>query len=278
MLTARRLRDVSAGLVRRPSGGENPEETMAGRRKKRSDGRCCINITVEDADGLNRRVYFYGRAQAEAKGKAEAPASGWRSARPCGTPPVRSATGSTSSGGRSSWPVTGRSRQRVYALTLRHVEPVIGRTPLGQVRPSDITRVLLTMEPGGSAASTRRDAYAAILRRRQKLSATPASFASSWAPGYAVARPSHYRTQQSTEQNVAANRWETTGFVFVTEFGRPADHGTSARDDPVVTESRTAGGWRPPASPHLRHDRPAARGTHRCRKPESRPFIDRHHR
>jgi integrase len=39
---------------------------------------------------------------------------------------------------------------------------VIGRTPLGQVRPSDLTRVLLTMERGGSAASTRRNAYAAM--------------------------------------------------------------------------------------------------------------------
>ena len=45
---------------------------MAGRRTKRSDGRFCLNITVENADGTKRRVYFYGRTQAEAKAKVAA--------------------------------------------------------------------------------------------------------------------------------------------------------------------------------------------------------------
>jgi hypothetical protein len=45
---------------------------MAGRRTKRSDGRFCLNITVENADGTKRRIYFYGRTQAEAKAKAAA--------------------------------------------------------------------------------------------------------------------------------------------------------------------------------------------------------------
>ena len=45
---------------------------MAGRRTKRSDGRFCLNITVENPDGTKRRVYFYGRTQAEAKAKAAA--------------------------------------------------------------------------------------------------------------------------------------------------------------------------------------------------------------
>jgi hypothetical protein len=35
--------------------------TMARRRTKRSDGRFCLNITVENADGTKRRVSFYGR-------------------------------------------------------------------------------------------------------------------------------------------------------------------------------------------------------------------------
>jgi integrase len=43
-----------------------------------------------------------------------------------------------------------------------HVEPVIGHLALGQVKPSDITRVLLQMERLGRAASTRRSAYAAL--------------------------------------------------------------------------------------------------------------------
>src|SRR5215217_4065743 len=46
--------------------------TMAGRRTKRSDGRFCLNITVENADGTKRRLYFYGRTQAEARAKLAA--------------------------------------------------------------------------------------------------------------------------------------------------------------------------------------------------------------
>ena len=45
---------------------------MAGRRTKRSDGRFCLNMTVENADGTRRRVYFYGRTQAEARAKVAA--------------------------------------------------------------------------------------------------------------------------------------------------------------------------------------------------------------
>ena len=45
---------------------------MAGRRTKRSDGRFCLNITVENADGTKRRVYFCCRTPAEAKANAAA--------------------------------------------------------------------------------------------------------------------------------------------------------------------------------------------------------------
>ena len=45
---------------------------MAGRRTKRLDGRFCFDITVENADGTRRRVYFYGCTQAEAKAKVAA--------------------------------------------------------------------------------------------------------------------------------------------------------------------------------------------------------------
>jgi len=31
---------------------------MAGRRTRRSDGRFSLNMTVENADGTKRRVYF----------------------------------------------------------------------------------------------------------------------------------------------------------------------------------------------------------------------------
>ena len=55
------------------------------------------------------------------------------------------------------------STKDLYAgLTKRHIEPLIGHLALGQVKPSDITRVLLHLEKLGRAASTRRNAYAAL--------------------------------------------------------------------------------------------------------------------
>lgn len=318
---------------------------MTGRRTKRSDGRYCINITVEDADGTHRRVYFYGRTQAEAKRKA-----GDAQERLATGSPVRDATRSV-----SDWLIEWRgtfllasdravSTKSLYAgLTLRHVEPVIGLTPLGQVRPSDITRVLLAMERTGSAASTRRNAYAAlrsafddavadgllaanpVLRvRRPKASTTEASsltvsevkaflagaeslryagvlrlilgtglrrgeaLALRWTDvrldrgeatvkGSLVRRSGQlevadtkslrsrrtvslspamvhlltmHRTLQALERRAAANCWVETGFVFVTEFGRPADPRNLLRATTLA--SRKAG--LPPVGVHtLRH-------------------------
>jgi hypothetical protein len=62
---------VIAGLGLQAFGGETGG-TMARRRTKRSDGRFCVNITVENTDGIKRRVYFYGRTQAEARAKSAA--------------------------------------------------------------------------------------------------------------------------------------------------------------------------------------------------------------
>lgn len=55
------------------------------------------------------------------------------------------------------------STKALYAgLTTGHVEPVIGHLRLNQLKPSDVTRVMLRMEDAGKAASTRRNAYAAL--------------------------------------------------------------------------------------------------------------------
>lgn len=137
---------------------------MPTRRTKRADGRYIVNLTVEQPDGVKRRVYFYGRTQAEAKGKAQAARERLEQGAP-----IRDAT-RTASDWLAEWRGTflqasdrAPSTKQLYAgLTVRHVEPAIGRTPLGEVRPSDVTRVLLTMERGGSAASTRRNTYAAM--------------------------------------------------------------------------------------------------------------------
>ncbi len=137
---------------------------MPSRRIRRGDGRFSVNMTVERPDGTKRRVYFYGRPQAEAKRKADAARDRLEQGAP-----IRDATRSVSDW-LAEWRATflqasdrAPSTKNLYVgLTLRHVEPVIGRTPLGQVRPSDVTRVLLSMERGGSAASTRRNTYAAM--------------------------------------------------------------------------------------------------------------------
>ena len=137
---------------------------MAQRRAKRSDGRYTLTARIEAADGTRRRVYFYGRTQAEARAKANAAIE-----RASVGAPIRHATRSLGDW-LAEWRETfllasdrAVSTKELYAgLTLRHVEPAIGQLGLGSVRPSDVTRVLLRMEQSGRAASTRRSAYAAM--------------------------------------------------------------------------------------------------------------------
>jgi hypothetical protein len=62
---------VISGLDLSAFGGETGG-TMASCRTKRSDGRFCLNITIENADGTKRRVYFYGRTQAGVRAKVAA--------------------------------------------------------------------------------------------------------------------------------------------------------------------------------------------------------------
>jgi integrase len=137
---------------------------MPARRTKRADGRFSVTARLESPDGTTRRVYFYGRTQTEARAKAVATRE-----RVGRGEPVRDAT-RTLSEWLVEWRTTflrasdrAESTKDLYAgLTSRHVEPLIGHLPLGQVKPSDITRVLLHMERLGRAASTRRNAYAAL--------------------------------------------------------------------------------------------------------------------
>lgn len=55
---------------------------MTARRTKRADGRYSLTVRLENSDGTKRRMYFYGRTQAEAKAKAAAASS----ASACGSP------------------------------------------------------------------------------------------------------------------------------------------------------------------------------------------------
>ena len=66
---------------------------MAGRRTKRSDGRFCLNITVENADGTKRRVYFLRPNASKAKAKVAAARERVGRGERSGTPPERCRTG-----------------------------------------------------------------------------------------------------------------------------------------------------------------------------------------
>ena len=137
---------------------------MTPRSTRRADGRYGITARLDNPDGSSRRVYFYGRTQTEARAKANAARE-----RAAAGLPVRDATRAVTDW-LAEWRATflassdrAPSTKELYAgLTRRHVEPVIGALPLGQVRPSEVTRVLLAMEQAGLAASTRRNTYAAL--------------------------------------------------------------------------------------------------------------------
>ena len=96
------------------------------------------------------------------------------------------------------------STKDLYAgLTVHHVEPLIGHLALGQVKPSDITRVLLHMEQLGRAASTRRSAYAALRSAFDDAVIDGLLAASPGAAGQAPAGDAPRRRRASTPEQVA---------------------------------------------------------------------------
>lgn len=148
-------------MTTRPTGRAT---ATAARKKTASNRRVKVAISVTDEDGTIRRAYFCGRTKREAKAKAEEARQ-----RVAAGAPVRDA-GRSLTEWLGEWRRTfllasdrAASTKTLYAgLTTRHVEPVIGTVRLNQLKPTDITRLLLAMEKAGKAASTRRNAYAAI--------------------------------------------------------------------------------------------------------------------
>lgn len=138
---------------------------MAARRTKRTDGRFAVTIRYEDPiTGERKRGYFYGRTQAKANAKATAA----RERLTMGAP-VRDAS-RTLADWLAEWRATflkasdrAQGTKDLYdGLIRRHVEVCIGAVPLHRLKPSDVTRLLLTMEQAGKSASTRRNTYAAL--------------------------------------------------------------------------------------------------------------------
>jgi integrase len=140
------------------------EGEMAARMSKRADGRYVVTVTYEDHTGAKRRHSCYGKTQAEANAKAKE-----ARARLDAGAPVRDAT-RTLADWLGEWRTTflkasdrAQATKSLYEyLTARQIEPVIGSVPLDRLKPADVTRLLLSMEQAGKAASTRRNAYAAL--------------------------------------------------------------------------------------------------------------------
>lgn len=137
---------------------------MSGRLSRRLDGRYQLRVSMTTEDGSRKRVYFYGTTQREARAKADLAAE-----RLAAGSPVRDSSRSLADW-LEEWRNTflrasdrAPSTKQLYSgLTRRHVEPLVGHVRLDQLRPTDITRLMLHLEDAGKAASTRRNCYAAL--------------------------------------------------------------------------------------------------------------------
>jgi hypothetical protein len=137
---------------------------MAARKKKRADGRYRVTLTYEDAQGTKRRQGFYGRTQAEANAKRQEARE-----RLAAGGPIRDAS-CTLAEWLEEWRGTflatsdrATATKSLYSgLCARWIVPTIGHVRLDHLRASDVVRLMQTMEAAGKAASTRRNAYAAL--------------------------------------------------------------------------------------------------------------------
>jgi integrase len=137
---------------------------MTGRMVRRADGRYQYAVTMTREEGSRKRMFFYGSTQRETRAKADEAAD-----RLAVGSPVRDSSRSLADW-LEEWRSTfllasdrAASTKELYrGLTRRHVEPLIGQVRLEQLRPSDVTRLMLHLETAGKAASTRRNCYAAL--------------------------------------------------------------------------------------------------------------------
>lgn len=131
---------------------------------KRADGRYRRKVSYEAADGTTAHLYVYGKTVSEVNAAAKEA----QERRAAGSP-VRDDS-RTLAEWIAEWITTGlkasdrsEATKALYGgMLTRHVVPVIGGLPLGKVRPADVQRALMAMDEKGLAASSQRNAYAAL--------------------------------------------------------------------------------------------------------------------
>lgn len=132
---------------------------MAGRIKKRTDGRFVVTMTHQ-----GRRRFFYGKTQAEAKAKADAARDRIKRG-----DPLRDAS-RTLADWLGEWVVTNlelsgcaEATKIMHAGYVRTwLVPVLGGVRLDQLNANDVNRLLLRMKSAGKAEATRRNCYTTL--------------------------------------------------------------------------------------------------------------------
>jgi integrase len=134
---------------------------MAGRMRKRSDGRYQLKVTTPDGPKV-----VYGKTQADVRLKADEMRERIKDGAP-----VRDASGSLADW-LAEWEATylevsdrAESTKIMYAGYCRHwIVPTLGTVPLARLTPGDVTRLMLRMQDAGKSESTIRNAYTTLRR------------------------------------------------------------------------------------------------------------------
>lgn len=138
---------------------------MAPRKTRRTDGRfACTLRYIDPLTGEQKRAYFYGKTQAEAKAKAQNARE-----RLAQGGPIRDGSG-TLEQWLEEWQRTFLAvSDRATSTKVMHegycrawIIPVLGHVRLDRVNVADVNRLMLDMAKAGKADSTRRNCYTTL--------------------------------------------------------------------------------------------------------------------
>ena len=131
---------------------------------QRKDGRYVASVRWEDDQGKARRTSAYGRTEQEAKRRLKA----LRQRAAAGQPLTESRATLTDYAARweshtlAAADLKPTTKQTYSTLVRSTVLPGLGTYRLGDLKPSDVERWLVTVQTAGKSASTRRQALAIL--------------------------------------------------------------------------------------------------------------------